>query len=74
MAAVLQECRTESSRSLLELLDESPLLLDFPSPFWMLLLPQTLDDASRIREQIEAQGTRPVLCISARPMIKEEAD
>ncbi len=60
MAAVLQEYRTESGRSLLELLDESPLLLIFLRHFGCSFCRQTLDDVSRIREQIEARGIRPV--------------
>jgi peroxiredoxin len=60
MAAVLQEYRTETGRTLLELLDESPLLLIFLRHFGCSFCRQTLDDVSRIREQIEARGIRPV--------------
>jgi peroxiredoxin len=60
MAAVLERYRTESGRTLLELLDESPLLLIFLRHFGCSFCRQTLDDVSQIREQIEGQGVRPV--------------
>lgn len=60
IAAVLREYRTETGRTLLELLDESPLLLIFLRHFGCSFCRQTLDDVSRIREQIEARGVRPV--------------
>ncbi len=60
MAAVLAEYRTESGRTLLELLDESPVLLIFLRHFGCSFCRQTLDDVSRIRGVIEAQGIRPV--------------
>src|SRR6266853_1106545 len=60
MAAVLGRYRTESGRKLLELLDESPLLLIFLRHFGCSFCRQTLDDVSRIREHIEGRGVRPV--------------
>jgi peroxiredoxin len=60
MAAVLGRYRTESGRTLLELLDESPLLLIFLRHFGCSFCRQTLDDVSQIREQIEGRGVRPV--------------
>ena len=60
LAAVLAEYRTESGRTLLELLDESPILLIFLRHFGCSFCRQTLDDVSRIRGVIEAQGIRPV--------------
>ena len=60
IAAVLQEYRTETGRTLLELLDESPLLLIFLRHFGCSFCRQTLDDVSRIRNTIEAKGIRPV--------------
>jgi hypothetical protein len=60
MAAVLGRHRTESGRTLLELVDESPLLLIFLRHFGCSFCRQTLDDVSRIREQIEGRGVRPV--------------
>jgi hypothetical protein len=60
MAAVLQEYRTETGRTLVELLDESPLLLIFLRHFGCSFCRQTLDDVSRIRHTIRAKGIRPV--------------
>jgi hypothetical protein len=60
MAAVLRERRTETGRTLLELLDESPLLLIFLRHFGCSFCRQTLDDVSRIRALIETKGIRPV--------------
>ena len=60
LAAVLGEYRTETGRTLLELVDESPVLLIFLRHFGCSFCRQTLDDVSRIRERIEAQGIRPV--------------
>jgi peroxiredoxin len=60
MAAVLAEYRTESGRTLLELVDGSPVLLIFLRHFGCSFCRQTLDDVSQIREQIEGRGVRPV--------------
>ena len=60
VAAVLQQYRTESGRTLLELLDESPLLLIFLRHFGCSFCRQTLDDVSKLRSQIEAKAIRPV--------------
>jgi hypothetical protein len=60
MAAVLRERRTETGRTLLELLDESPLLLIFLRHFGCSFCRQTLDDVSRIRALVETKGVRPV--------------
>jgi hypothetical protein len=60
LAAVLQHYRTESGRTLLELLDESPFLLIFLRHFGCSFCRQTLEDVSRIRETLEARGIRPV--------------
>jgi hypothetical protein len=60
MAGVLREYRTETGRTLLELVDESPVLLIFLRHFGCSFCRQTLDDVSRIRTQIEGQGVRPV--------------
>jgi hypothetical protein len=60
MAAVLGEYRTETGRTLLALLDESPLLLIFLRHFGCSFCRQTLEDVSRIRGAIEAKGIRPV--------------
>src|ERR1700734_3003259 len=60
MAAVLRQYRTETGRTLLELVDESPVLLIFLRHFGCSFCRQTLDDVSKIRGQIEARGIRPV--------------
>jgi hypothetical protein len=60
MAAVLDDYRTESGKTLLELLDESPLLLVFLRHFGCSFCRQTLEDVSKIRATIEARGIRPV--------------
>jgi hypothetical protein len=60
MAAVLGEYRTETGRTLLALLDESPLLLIFLRHFGCSFCRQTLEDVSGLRGPIEAKGIRPV--------------
>jgi hypothetical protein len=60
MAAVLGEYRTETGRTLLALLDESPLLLIFLRHFGCSFCRQTLEDVSGLRGAIEAKGIRPV--------------
>src|ERR1700744_744460 len=60
LPAVLRDYRTETGRTLLELGDESPLLLIFLRHFGCSFCRQTLDDVSRIRGQIEGRGVRPV--------------
>ena len=60
MAAVLQQYQTESGRNLLELVDESPVLLIFLRHFGCSFCRQTLDDVSQIRDSIEARGVRLV--------------
>jgi hypothetical protein len=60
LAAALAEYHTESGRTLLELADESPVLLIFLRHFGCSFCRQTLDDVSKIRDVIEARGIRPV--------------
>jgi hypothetical protein len=60
LATVLSAYQTESGRTLLELLDESPLLLVFLRHFGCSFCRQTLDDVSRLRAEIEGRGIRPV--------------
>jgi hypothetical protein len=60
LAGVLREYRTETGRTLLELLDESPVLLIFLRHFGCSFCRQTLEDVSTIRAQIESRGIRPV--------------
>jgi hypothetical protein len=60
LAQVLQQHRTESGRTLLELVDDSPLLLIFLRHFGCSFCRQTLDDVSKLRGEIEAKTIRPV--------------
>jgi peroxiredoxin len=60
VAAVLETYHTESGRTLLGLVDESPVLLVFLRHFGCSFCRQTLDDVSQIRDQIEERGVRPV--------------
>ena len=60
LAAVLRAYRTETGRTLLELVDESPVLLIFLRHFGCAFCRQTLDDVSKLRGTIEGQGIRPV--------------
>lgn len=56
----LQTYHAESGRSLLELVDASPVLLIFLRHFGCAFCRQALDQVSRLRTQIAATGTRPV--------------
>src|SRR5579863_4579388 len=60
LVAVLGEFHTESGRSLLEIVDESAVLLIFLRHFGCAFCRQALDQVSRIREQIESKGTTPI--------------
>ena len=60
LAAVLADYRTETGRTLLALLDESPILLIFLRHFGCSFCRQTLEDVSGLRGAIEAKGVRPV--------------
>jgi len=56
----MREFHTETGRSLLALVDESPVLLIFLRHFACAFCAQTLDRVSQVRAQIEAKGVRPV--------------
>lgn len=56
----LREFHTETGRSLLELVDESPVLLIFLRHFACAFCAMTIDRVSQQREQIAAKGVRPV--------------
>ena len=60
LADSLREFHTETGRSLLDLVDESPVLLVFLRHFACAFCAQTLDRVSQVRPQIEAKGVRPV--------------
>ncbi len=60
LADSVREFHTETGRSLLDLVDESPVLLVFLRHFSCSFCAQTLDRVSQVRPQIEAKGVRPV--------------
>jgi hypothetical protein len=60
LAGSLREFHTETGRLLLDLVDESPVLLVFLRHFACAFCAQTLDRVSQVRPQIEAKGVRPV--------------
>ncbi len=57
---VLGESSTESGRTLLELLDQAPMLLIFLRHFGCSFCRQSLDQVSGIRKELESRGVRPV--------------
>ena len=56
----MQKYRTESGRTLLELLDESPILLIFLRHFGCSFCREALDRVSKVQDQLRANGVRPV--------------
>jgi hypothetical protein len=60
LADSLRGFHTETGRELLELVDESPVLLVFLRHFACAFCAQTLDRVSKVRAQIGAKGVRPV--------------
>ena len=60
LADSLRGFHTETGRSLLDLIDESPVLLVFLRHFACAFCAQTIDRVSKLRSQIEAKGVRPV--------------
>jgi hypothetical protein len=60
LADSLREFHTETGRLLLDLVDESPILLIFLRHFSCAFCAQTLDRVSKVRQQIEAKRVRPV--------------
>ena len=60
LADCLREFHTETGRSLLDLVDESPVLLVFLRHFSCAFCAQTLDQVAQLRPQIEAKRVRPV--------------
>ena len=60
LAEVLDEYRAESGRTLLELTEESPVLLLFLRHFGCSFCRETLDRVSQIRGKLEAKSVRPV--------------
>jgi len=60
LADSIRGFHTETGRSLLDLVDESPVLLVFLRHFACAFCAQALDQVSELRPQIEARGVRPV--------------
>ena len=60
LVSVLREYQTESGRSLLEVVDQAPVLLIFLRHFGCAFCRQALDQVSKIRDQIAARGAQPV--------------
>jgi len=60
LADAFRSFHTETGRSLLELVDESPVLLVFLRHFACAFCAQALDRVSQVRPQLEARGVRPV--------------
>jgi hypothetical protein len=60
LSSSLLPFHTETGRSLLELIDESPVLLVFLRHFACAFCAQTIDHVAKFRPQIEALGVRPV--------------
>ena len=56
----LREFHTETGRSLLDLVDESPVLLIFLRHFSCAFCAMAVDRVAQVRPQIEAKGVRPV--------------
>ena len=60
LTGVLDKTRTESGRTLLELVDERPALLVFLRHFGCAFCRQALEDVANARSEIEAHGVKPV--------------
>lgn len=60
LVSVLRAYRTESGRTLLELVDESPVLLIFLRHFGCSFCRQALDQVAHIKGEIAARGAQPV--------------
>jgi hypothetical protein len=60
IASVFRDVRTESDRTLLDLVDTSPVLLTFLRHFGCAFCRQSLDDVSRIKDELARRGVRPV--------------
>lgn len=60
LMAVLEETRAESGRTLLELVDERPVLLVFLRHFGCSFCRQAIDDVSQINAQLQRQGVQAV--------------
>jgi hypothetical protein len=60
LLSVLEQYRTESGRTLLDLLDQSPMLLIFLRHFGCSFCREALDRVSKVQDCLQAKGVRPV--------------
>ncbi|MBB6146532.1 peroxiredoxin [Silvibacterium bohemicum] len=60
LTPLLQDAHTESGRSLLDLVDERPILLVFLRHFGCSFCRQTLDDVSKIHSELDRRGVQVV--------------
>jgi hypothetical protein len=60
LADSIRDFHAETGRSLLDLVDESPVLLIFLRHFACAFCAQALDRVAQLRPQIQAKGVRPV--------------
>ena len=60
LVAVLRVYQTETRRSLLDVVDQTPVLLIFLRHFGCAFCRQALDQVAQIRDQIAARGAQPV--------------
>ena len=60
LTSLLRDTRTESGRSLLELVDERPVLLVFLRHFGCTFCRQAIDDVSKVRAELEGRGAQAV--------------
>jgi hypothetical protein len=60
LVSALREFHIETGRPLLDVVDQSPVLLIFLRHFGCAFCRQALDQVSKIRDQIAAKGVRPV--------------
>jgi len=60
LVSLLEETRTESGRTLLELVDGRPVLLVFLRHFGCAFCRQAIDDVSKIRGELTARGVQVV--------------
>ena len=67
LVAVLSQTRTESGRTLLELLDEKPMLLVFLRYFGCPFCREALSDIAKVRPELDRRGVRPVFVHMAPP-------
>lgn len=60
LTALLEKTRTESGRTLLQLVDERPVLLVFLRHFGCTFCRQAIDDVSKIRSELTGRGVQVV--------------